>query len=70
MKTYKMLNIPDRTLRTVDNIDEKQTKYCDKSSCTGLLNCMSCLFARGNVEIFIEWYLAKNKKGGSYEQDI
>lgn len=61
MRKYKQYIIPDRKPRTDDHITAKQKNYCIKSDCNDL-SCEKCLFGADNRDIFIEWYLAKNKK--------
>ena len=66
MRKYKNLFIPDRHLRTADDILEKQNGYCMKSNCAPpngkVTDCTLCLFERDNIKEFQEWYLAKKKK--------
>jgi hypothetical protein len=61
-RKYKNLIIPDRTLRTDKDIDEKQTSYCNKSDC-GTKCDNKCLFHSTNLKEFTEWYLKKNERG-------
>ena len=60
MRIYKEYIIPNRKPRNGDDIQTKQTNYCNKSDCKK--KCATCLFSVDNIWAFKEWYLTKNKK--------
>jgi hypothetical protein len=72
MKKYKGLNIPTQTGSTVedssevekDDISTMQANYCFDvlhDACNETTHC-NCLFYRGNLEQFTEWYKEQKKE--------
>jgi len=60
MRQYKQFIIPNRKIRTSDDILNKQVNYCNKSDCEK--HCSTCLFDEANLMFFEEWYMNKNNQ--------